>query len=75
MNVTSLAIIRQKESLDRITKMTPIERKKFYDECMDCRVVSFGSIEAEEVDEFYRLINEYADKKYAALKKQLEFQK
>lgn len=55
-------------------EMTPDERKKFYDECMDCRVVSFGSIEAEEVDEFYRLIDEYADKKYASLKKQFETQ-
>lgn len=56
-------------------EMTPAERKKFYNECMDCRVTAFGSIEAEEVDEFYRLINEYADKKYATLKEQLEFQR
>lgn len=42
--------------------MTKDEKRDFYNECMDCRVTSWGCIEAEEIDEFYRLIDGYTEK-------------
>lgn len=43
-------------------------RRDFYEECMDCRQISFGTIDGDDIDEFYRLIDEYAESKYGRLK-------
>ena len=40
------------------------EEKSFYNECMDCRTTRDGTIESDDMGEFFRLVNEYADNKY-----------
>ena len=40
------------------------EEKAFYNECMDCRITGDGTIESDDIGEFFRLVNEYADNKY-----------
>lgn len=40
------------------------KEKEFYEECMDCRQISWGSLEGDDINYFYKLINEYADKKF-----------
>ena len=44
--------------------MTTEEEKAFYNECMDCRTTRDGTIESDDMGEFFRLVNEYADNKY-----------
>ena len=40
------------------------EEKAFYNECMDCRITGDGTIESDDIGEFFRLVNEYSDNKY-----------
>ena len=48
--------------------MTTEEEKAFYNECMDCRITGDGTIESDDMGEFFRLVNEYADNKYRLIK-------
>lgn len=43
-------------------------RRDFYEECMDCRQISFGTIDGDDIDKFYRLIDKYAESKYGWVK-------
>jgi hypothetical protein len=43
------------------------KEKDFYNECMDCRQTCYGSIESDDPEYFFHLIDEYAEKKYKAI--------
>lgn len=37
---------------------------EFYEECINCRMISFGSCEGDDKDYFFDLINAYSENKY-----------
>lgn len=44
-----------------------LSNTEFYDECVNCRSISYGSVDGDDPDYFYSLVDAYAENKYADL--------
>lgn len=48
-----------KEKDDFIKWVKSLTKDEFYEECVECRRISFGSSEGDDMDYFYMLVNAY----------------
>ena len=55
------------EQDDFIKWVKSLTKDEFYEECVECRLIRFGTLDGDNIDYFYNLVDAYAAAKKQAL--------